>query len=188
MIIAIIGGIGSGKSAVKNCLKTLKATVYDADEINQNLIKKPYYIELIRQAFPSAVQNNAINKSTLAQIVYNNQEQLNKLNQIAHPQIKKEIDEIIAIHKNDVAFIEIPLLIESNMQHLFDKIWLVKSPESDRIERVILRDGVDDSYVKKIISRQANDLDRESVATDVIINDGTLSDLQIKVETLYKQL
>lgn len=125
MKICITGAIGSGKSSVIEILKKLSYKCVSSDEINNDMLKDPSYIEILIDSFgKDIIYDGNLDKNKLAQIIFNDDEKRKLLNSISHPLITKRILEIIKKNK-DIIFVEIPLLIESGMATIFDKIWLV---------------------------------------------------------------
>lgn len=186
MIVAVSGGIGSGKSAVMSVLAKLGAEVLYCDKINAELLERSDYVNGLQKLFPSAVDNGTVNKQLLKTIIFNNEQERKKLNGYSHKAI---FDEIIRRSKGkSKIFVEIPLLAESGKSDIFDKIWLVTAPAEVRIARVCARDGLDAEMTKKIIDSQSAEQDIASFADEIIVNDGTTFALRAKVETLYNEL
>ena len=112
---------------------------------------------------------------------------MKKLNDLAHPLIIAETKKRIA--KMDGAiFVEVPLLVESNMQDMFGRIWLVKASRELRLKRMLLRDTISEEYAKRIMASQATDKIRMKYATDVIENSGDENQLYNRVHELYHSL
>ncbi len=187
MIIAITGGIGSGKSTVLDILKTFGANVLSADEINHEIMKSPEYIKKIAKNFKGVVKDDAIDRVALGKIIFSDSKQMRKLNDIAHPEIRAEITRRLN-EINDTVFVEIPLLVESNMQDSFDRIWLVRASKELRLKRITKRDLLSQEYAQKIMSSQANDKIRREYATDIIENNGDELELTQQVKQLYQGL
>lgn len=176
MKVAIIGGIGSGKSAVRNILSNNGYNTIDSDEINAKMLTNNEYIKLIDNAFNGVVKGGVIDKIALKNRVFSDESQRLKLNSIAHPMIKKILIE--EMNKYDVVFVEVPLLIECGLAEYFDKIWLVKADKTVRCDRVLKRDNISSDLFLQINSAQVDDKTREEVATDIIHNDGSLERLE----------
>lgn len=183
MLIAVTGGIGSGKSEVSQILKSRGATVLDADKINAELLTRSEYIEKIRKLFPTAVINGKVDKKKLGEIVFHDESARKQLNALAHPLILKEIDRR-AKSCGGLIVVEIPLLTEVNDESAFDRIIAVTAPVSVRVARITERDGVSDEYARAVIRSQASDEAYCRIATDVIQNFGSVSDLEAKLDTL----
>ncbi len=180
MKIAIVGGIGSGKSEVLAVAKTLGYATLSADEVNAELLRDRDYVERLRELFPTAVKNGVVDKSVLSAIVFSDENERLKLNALAHPEIAKRIRAV------GDAVVELPLAFESGVIDLFDEIILVKCSLETRLNRLEKR-GVDRDRAKKIIAVQAPDSALEKVATAVIDNDGTVAELREKATYMLEK-
>lgn len=185
MLIAVTGGIGSGKSEVTQILKSRGATVLDADKINAELLTRSDYIEKLKKLFPTAVINGKVDKKKLGEIVFHDETERKKLNALAHPLILKEIDSR-AKACSGLTVVEIPLLTEAGDKSLFDRIIAVTAPIAMRMERIAQRDNVSNEYARAVIRSQASDEEYCSIATDVINNCGSVSELETKLDLLIK--
>ena len=116
--IAITGGIGSGKTTVSNLIKEKGYPVYSCDEIYKELIDSTIYIKEIEKAFPAAIKQGKINRKGLAEIVFSNEQERKRLNEIAHPLIMKTLLDHISQRENELIFAEVPLLLEGNFENL----------------------------------------------------------------------
>jgi dephospho-CoA kinase len=132
--IAITGGIGSGKSLVLQCAKELGYPTFSCDEIYKNIMATQEYVEIIRKSFPTCVKNNIINKNLLADIVFNDEKALGKLNSVAHPLIMQTLHEEMEKLKEGIVFAEVPLLFEGNYENDFHETIYVKRNFEDRIQ------------------------------------------------------
>lgn len=189
-IVAITGGIGSGKSTVLNILKQNGAICLSADEINAELLLTPEYIKKITDAFPFVVEDGQINKRKLSAAVFNEKDELIKLNAIARPELEKLIRNKIIKAKSEgkSVFVECPLLYEWKIDGDFDYIILVTADSELRTERVIMRDKRDKNEIAAIMKNQISDKKKFDEKTIIITNDTTLDNLKEKVEKVYKQL
>ena len=183
MKIAVTGGIASGKSEVMQLLRDMGKTTVDADKINAKLLDSKPYIDKIRTLFPQTVTAGKVNKKALSEIVFNNPDKLAELNVVAHPAIINILNNI----KGDI-FAEVPLLVESGMQHCFDKVVVVTAPLETRLDRVKARDGIEKEFAMKIVSSQATDEQRLKHADYVIDNSGGEDALKKQVEKLVSDL
>ena len=184
MKIAIIGGIGSGKSEVLKVARELGLATLSADEINAELLEKPDYISQIAQVFPSAVKRGKIIIPKLAQIVFSDKEQLARLNSIAHPKILERITTDV----RDPLVVEMPLLVECGAQGLFDEIVLVYTPLNIRKERLATGRGMFRAQVESRIGAQASEEVLQAVATRVIDNSLDLEVLKENARKLFWEL
>ena len=178
MRIAVIGGIGSGKSEVMKIAKERGFFCLSADEINAELLKTPSYIQKIATLFPSVVSNGVVDKGALAKIVFADRGERKKLNALAHPEIMRVISEC----KESPLVVELPLFIEGG-DEAFDEIVYVRAPLFKRISRLKKGRGMS---VKQAVSRirsQVPSAVLRAKATIVIDNSRSLSALK---ERAYK--
>ena len=153
MILAITGGIGSGKSVVSRILATMGIPVYDTDLEARRIMSSPEVSEQLQSEFGDA----AFNRKELASIVFNNSEKLLKLNAIVHPAVRLDFKRWCHSLQVPIIAFETALLSESGMDHDCDAVILVDAPEEVRIERVIKRNGIGrEDVVKRIISQNYN--------------------------------
>ena len=169
MKVAIFGGIGSGKSTAAKIIKDLGYNVYDCDAIYAEIMQDKDYIAKIKEVFPSAVIDGAIDRKALGNIVFNDKNELTKLNSIAHPIVRERINELSKQSINDV-FIEVPVFVGSGLENDFDRIILVSADTKIRIQRIIERSKYDKEYAKKIIASQPSDDELEKYATAIVLN------------------
>lgn len=183
MRIAVIGGIGSGKSEVMKIAKERGFFCLSADEINAELLKTPSYIQKIATLFPSVVSNGVVDKGALAKIVFSDRGERKKLNALAHPEIMRVISEC----KESSLVVELPLFIEGG-DEAFDEIVYVRAPLFKRISR--LKNGRGMS-VKQAVSRirsQVPSAVLRAKATIVIDNSRSLSALQARANETFNQI
>ncbi len=185
-VVAITGGIGSGKSTVLTYINELGGITASADDFNRDLLKDEEYLLGLKKLFPTAFVNGRFVKSVLRDMVFFDKQQLKILNEYAHAAIWKKIKEVVESSDENI-FVEIPLLNGDDCHiDMFDRIWVVVSSLS--VKRAALRDNVSEENIILIASNQINDSDRKLFATDVIFNDGDISELKKTVEELYFSL
>ncbi len=184
MRIAVTGGLGTGKSEVMKIIKRLGYVTASADDINAVLLTRPEYIQRVAEAFPAVVHDGIVDKAALRNVIFNDEGERNKLNAIAHPIIRAEIASVLG---TDV-FVEVPLLYESGMRDLFDKVIVVTAPTPVRIKRICARSGVTRDMAKKMIDSQMSDNERKKKADFVFDNKGTLSELYTSITRVLARL
>lgn len=183
MRIAVIGGIGSGKSEVMKIAKERGFFCLSADEINAELLKTPSYIQKIATLFPSVVSNGVVDKGALAKIVFSDRGERKKLNALAHPEIMRAISEC----KESPLVVELPLFIEGG-DETFDEIVYIRAPLFKRISRLKKGRGMS---VKQAVSRirsQVPSAVLRAKATIVIDNSRSLSALQARANETFNQI
>lgn len=183
MKVAVTGGIGAGKSEFMRAVKELGIRTYSADEINAELLRDKRYIEKLSEAFPLAVKDGKVDKSVLREEVFSDEKKRKTLNALAHPEIRRKIEEITGD-----AVIEVPLLFESGMTDLFDRVIVVTAGEDARINRIVSTRNISKNLAKNIIKNQTTDDERIKRADYVAINDGTRKDLYEQAKNIIKRI
>ena len=189
MIIGLTGGIGSGKSAAGIEFEKLGITVIDADKIAQkaSLKNSKAYKEIVEYFGASILDNSQnIDRRKLRNIVFNNDEQKKKLEQILHPAIREDISFAISNSKSPYTIIMVPLIYETNSKDNYNRILVIDCDEDIQISRAVTRDGASEEDIKKIINSQATKKERLSIADDVISNNSSIEKLSEKVLHLHK--
>ena len=183
MKVAVTGGIGAGKSEFMRAVKELGIRTYSADEINAELLCDKGYIEKLSETFPLAVKDGKVDKSVLREEVFSDEKKRKTLNALAHPEIRRKIEEITGD-----AVVEVPLLFESGMTDLFDRVIVVTAGEDVRINRIVSTRNISKDLAKNIIKNQATDDERIKRADYVAINDGTRKDLYEQAKNIIKRI
>lgn len=196
-IIGLTGNSGSGKSTVSEILKKYSCYIIDADKIAHNVMKPKNcaYIDIV-DVFGKEIllDNEAIDRKKLGEIVFNDKNSLKKLNEITHKHILKSIqDKINIINSSPQEYkciiIDAPLLIESGLYKNTDEVWIVYADTKKRIERIKKRDSIDEN---KIIQRFNNQIDFENLKkyADIVIenNFDDTEDLEIYLKNILKYI
>lgn len=188
-LIAITGGIGSGKTQVSSFLKSIGEKVISCDEITPSMYLKPLVKQKLAQIFPQAYnpKDDLIDKSIVAKTVFSDKQKLKELTDFLAPQI---LQECLSQAKkfNGTVFIEVPLLFECNAIKEFDKIIVVTRNLNDRIQSVMTRNNLKKQEVLERISSQF-DYDKADLSNYIVVeNNSSLQDLNSQVEKLLKTL
>lgn len=185
-VIGLTGGIGSGKTTIANYFATMGVPVYIADDEAKKVMQSESIVNEIKTTFGEALfENDILNRAKLAEIVFNNADQLAKLNAIVHPAVKKDFEIWLSEHKKyEYVVYEAAILFESGRYKDCDVIVTVTAPEEIRIERVLKRDNTTREQVLSRIKMQWNDEKRISFSNFVINN----SNLKIAKEEVVKIL
>lgn len=181
MKIAVIGGIGSGKSSVLNIIADLGERVCDCDAVYKEITLSKEYISKIDKEF-GAVKDGAIDKKLLGEIVFNDKTKLKKLNELAHPMVFERLQRINDSGKGNL-YIEVSAF-DKDMAKKFDKIICVAGEKDLRIQRVVDRSGYTKEHIDKIIKEQMPQEEMQKLADYVILNDGDMDNLRNKVKTI----
>lgn len=189
-VVALTGGIGSGKSLVANYFFTLGAEVLDADQISRQVIERgtPGFDEVVATFGDSVLKDGEINRRALGEIVFANPEKRKALEAIIHPKVQQALANAQKVlGDNDILIYEIPLLVETNAAKKFDYIITVEAPLQARLERLKAR-GMYQSEIEMRIASQASSEQRIAIANTVINNDGDEEELLRKVEAIWEEL
>ncbi|QCX24420.1 dephospho-CoA kinase [Companilactobacillus futsaii] len=194
-IYGLTGGIAAGKSTILDFFKTYGYKVYDADQIARQVVEiGSIGLKQIVATFGQEVLNvdQTLNRQKLAKIVFSNSEQLQKLNNITRPLIKKRILKIIADTKtsdeNIISIFEIPLLFEGGYQQYFDGIITIYVNEEVQLKRLMNRNNLTREVALNRINSQMPMSEKRDRADFVIDNSGDLTHLADEFDKLISQL
>lgn len=180
-VIAVTGGIGSGKSVVCRVLSAIGHEVYDCDSQAKRLMDESPEIKaaLQRRIHPDVVTDGIIDRRLLSSIVFNDSDKLAMLNSIVHAAVRSDIAHWIDSHEGEgMLFIETAILYQSGLDKMVDEVWEVTAPDSVRIERVMRRNGLAESEVRARIDSQAFEPAEPHKVVRAIVNDGCQSLLE----------
>ena len=196
MIIAgLTGGIATGKSTVSLILKEAGATIIDADKIARDAVKNglPAWHEIVKHFGRKVLQpDGEINRNYLGDIIFNDPHQKQKLNSIVHPHVFKETaNQLRQIEKKTpdaVVILDVPLLIESEMDKSVSEIIVVYAPEHVQLKRLMERDNISRSDAISRIRSQMSVEKKKSLADIVIDNSGTIRETKKRTLEVYGYL
>jgi dephospho-CoA kinase len=186
-IIGLTGGIASGKSTVSTYLKSKGIPVVDADLVSREVVEPGSKgLLLLEIAFGSSmITNGRLNRKRLRNLIFADDDKRILLNSILHPIIHEEILKQLDEHKgvDPIIVFDAPLLLENNLAHLVDIIWLVSCSEKKQMQRVMQRDDSTESEARAIISKQMSLKEKEKLADVIITNDNTIESLYMQIDT-----
>ena len=190
LIIGLTGGIGSGKSVASDKFKSLGIVVVDADVASRTVVEpgKPALKE-IQDHFGSGIitAEGKLDRNKLREIIATDAKERKWLESVLHPkigeQITKEISESTSVYTLFVA----PLLLETNSQEMCSRVVVVDVPKDVQIQRTAKRDKVSSNQVEQMVAAQMKREKRLEKADDVLLNNGTIEDLEKQVEELHKK-
>lgn len=171
--VGLTGGIGSGKSTICRLFKILGVPVFEADWVAKKLLNNNEKVksEIIR-LFGDGVYTakGTVDRKKLAGIIFNDEIQLRKVNEIVHPKVREEYKKWLK--KQDSAYVihEAAILFESGFYKMMDFSIMVAAPEKQRIEWVMKRDGVTEKQVSERMARQWPDEKKQKLADVVLHN------------------
>lgn len=159
-IIGLTGPTGAGKSTISNVFAAYGAYIIDADRIARRVTKSgsPALLE-IKNIFGDGVimPDGELNRSALAKIVFNSEQELHKLNMITHKYIIDEINREAKNAEEDIVIIDAAALFESGADDFCDKIVCITASEDVRKKRIMMRDGISKQQAEERIHAQKND-------------------------------
>ena len=187
--IGLTGGIGCGKSTAVNYLHSLGIPVIDADLIARQVVEPGQpALQQIAQTFGETIlnQNGSLNRGLLRETVFNNAEQLARLEAILHPLIKESIINKINEYKaHAYIIVDVPLLFEKNYTKLFDRVLVIDCLPDQQKQRVKQRDGSTEGVIESIMQTQINRDKRLSLADDILKNTTSVEDLYQQINCLH---
>ncbi len=189
--IGLTGGLASGKSTVASILARLGAAVFDADRIVSELYEPGGAGESIaKELFGSAVENGlgAVDRAYIAAVVFDDPAARRALESRIHPLVRDEIEHLFVEAEKSgfpIAVAEASQLLEAGSEDRYDRVLLVVAPDDERLRRWS-RKGRDAADARRRMAGQIRAEDARSRATDVIVNDGSIEELESKVEALFR--
>ena len=188
-VVALTGGIAAGKSAVSHRFEALGVHVHDADHAARAVVAPGTQgLAAIVDQFGAGVLDIAgqLDRRAMRELVFAQPDARLKLEAIVHPRVREWLTERVIAESRPYCLLAIPLLAE-NIAHYrwIDRMLLVDAPESTQVERLMLRDGIDETLALRMLAQQASRVERLALADDVIENDGDESKLDEAVGQLH---
>jgi len=190
IVVALTGGIGSGKTTVLNLFKEKGIPCYIADEqakkmmVENKNIKKAIIKEFGEKAYH---EDEQLNTSYLASRVFADAQELDKLNRIVHPAVRDHFNSWVKEQNAQFVIYESALVFEHKQEQSFDDIILITAPVEERIKRIVKRSGASKDDIKKRMNRQMDDNLKVNKST-YIINNIKYKELVDKVDNIYNKI
>jgi dephospho-CoA kinase len=188
VLIALTGGIGSGKSTVARRWVELGATEIDADVLAREVVAPGSTgLALVAKQFGSEVlaADGTLDRAALAKIAFSSEENRKLLESILHPLIQQ-----LALEKveglSGIIVYTIPLFVESNSKLNFDKVVTISCDEAVRVKRLVESRGMSEGEAISRISAQASDAQREAVSDIVIDSNCTMAELVSRADSVFE--
>lgn len=190
--VGLTGGIGCGKSTAVDAFRVLGVPIVDADEIAKDMVKQgSVALSKIANVFGDdlLLESGELNRPLLKQKIFSDSNALEKLEGILHPRIRAEINRQIAeVQGQEYIIVDIPLLVEKNYQDMFDQIIVVDCLPEQQIQRVIKRDQLSSSDIKRIMENQVSREERNKAATIILDNSLDKESLLSQINRLHSGL
>jgi dephospho-CoA kinase len=190
-LVALTGGIGSGKSAAAKMFKELGVSLIDVDLISHQLTAagSPIVNKIATEfGHEYVTEDGAMNRTLMRALVFSQPQAREKLNAILHPAIYEEVVRQLVLHQQEAyVVLAIPLLVESpQYQKMVQHVLLIDCDEQLQIKRVMERSRLSKAEVMSIIKAQSSRQARIKLADTVIINDENLQDLSKKIREFHE--
>ena len=190
MIIGITGSIACGKSTVSGYLKSKDYVVIDADKIGHEALDSDYIKEKLILTFGNDIlENNKINRRKLGELVFGNSNNLNILNSIIHPEIRRRIlEEIDKNNDQEFIFIDVALLFEAKFDDLVDKIIVVYVDKNTQLTRLMKRNSISEKEALSRIVSQMSPLEKAKLGDYTINNNLDVINTYEQVDKVLSEL
>jgi len=190
-LIGLTGGIATGKTTVSNYLRDrygfpiLDADIYAKEAVE---IDSPIFQEIVKR-YGSEIQleNRALNRTKLGDIIFNNTDEKVWLEDQIHPYVRKRFQEVIDSLDNQIIVLSIPLLIEANLTYLVSEIWVVFCHYDQQIQRLQQRNYLTEQQAIARIKNQLPLAEKITKADVVLDNSGGLDCLYQQIDQMVKK-
>ena len=187
--VGLTGGIASGKSTVADLLASHGAQIIDTDIIARQVVEPGMpALDEIRAAFGDEVfhADERLDRRALRSRIFADPPARERLERILHPKIRDATLREAESLEGPYQVIVVPLLTGSELSAAMDRILVVDCDEETQVARLLARDAESEDQARRILAAQASREERLAIADDVIVNDGTLADLESTVASLHK--
>ena len=190
MIVALTGGLASGKSSVARQFEEIGVPVIDADVVTRQLVEPgtPALAEIV-EAFGAGVldEQGRIDRARMRERIFGDDRDRKKLESILHPRVRDAMRAFAASSDAPYVLFVIPLLVETNQAHEMDRVIVVDAPRALQVARAAARDGSPPETIAAMLDSQATRVDRLGVADAVIENATDLASLRERVDAVHRE-
>lgn len=190
-VVAVTGGIASGKSAVTRRFQALGVPVHDADVAAREVIEPGTPgLQAVVQAFGPDVldRDGRLDRPAMRRHVFADDGARRKLEEIIHPRVREWLHDRAMAQHDPYCLLAIPLLVENmDAYRWVNRVLVVDAPQATQIARLVERDGIDAALAQRMLDRQASRAERLAMADDVIDNSGDEAALDDTVMALHRR-
>lgn len=190
-LIGLTGNIAVGKSLVREQLRELGAAAIDADQIAHQVIRagQAAYDDIVA-AFGAGIldETGEIERAALGKIVFADPARLKRLEGITHPAIRGRIHQLIRAADKPVVVVEAIKLLEGELRHAVDAVWVVDASPATQLQRLTSSRGMSPSEAQSRIALQNSQADKLRQADLIIRNDGDIAGTRRQVERAWQRL
>jgi len=193
-LIGLTGNIATGKSLVAQMLAELGARVIDADQVAHTVtLPGGAAYGAVVEAFGSDILSetdagSTIDRAKLGAIVFRDPAALRRLEQAVHPATVAAVNRLIAAAAERVVVVEAIKLIEAGMHRRYEALWVVTAPREVQIARLMAIRGLSEAEAALRVDAQPPQAEKAALADLVIVNDGSVADLRLKVEAAWAEV
>lgn len=195
LLVGITGGIATGKSTVVGMFKEKGARVIDFDLLARKVVEpgRPAWRDIVAYFGEQVLrEDRTLDRKKLGDLVFRDMEKRKKLESLTHPRINeefiKELNEIVARDPGAIILVDIPLLVEQNLQYMFHKLLVVYVPAELQLERLMKRDGISRGEALNRLKAQLPIEEKVGYADFVINNAGPVTETQRQVDEVWEKL
>jgi dephospho-CoA kinase len=193
LLVGLTGGIGTGKSTVARMLEKRGAVVFDADVLARQAVAPgtPGFDQVVERFGPNVLApGGGLDREALGSIVFSDPAARRDLEGIVHPEVRRMFAEGCEEYRDSdrVVVFSAPLLVETGMHTAFDLLIVVSAPVATQIERLMRGRGMAERDVQARIAAQLPLEAKAEVADILVDNEGTLEDLEGRVERVWRDL
>ena len=193
LLVGLTGGIGTGKSTAARMLERRGAVVFDADGLARQAVAPgtPGFDQVVERFGPNVLApGGGLDREALASIVFSDPAARRDLEGIVHPEVRRMFAEGCEEYRDSdrVVVFSAPLLVETGMHTAFDRLIVVSAPVATQIERLMRDRGMAERDVQARIAAQLPLEAKAEVADILVDNEGTLEDLERRVERVWRNL
>ncbi|MBT9432385.1 dephospho-CoA kinase [Candidatus Sodalis endolongispinus] len=189
-IVALTGGIGSGKSTVANAFAALGVPLVDADVIAREVVQpeSPALDAIVQRFGPAMLSaDGSLDRAALRARIFSDPAEKAWLNGLLHPLIQRQTEQRLRSARTPYVLWVVPLLIENNLQQSADRVLVVDVDRARQIARTLSRDGVSRAQVENILAAQVSRQQLLACADDIIDNSGRPEEITDRVATLHQR-
>lgn len=192
-IIGLTGGIASGKSTVSNMLKERGFSIVDADKAARAVVEpgEDAYKKVV-EAFGKDIllKDGSINRQKLGSVIFHDENKRKILNSIVHPAVRARMNEwkeiAVSAGKQTIIY-DIPLLFESKLTHLVERVILVYVDNTIQLQRLMKRNGLSEAEAKARIASQLPLNEKVELADAIVNNNGTIDETEKQINQLIEK-
>jgi dephospho-CoA kinase len=195
ILLGVTGGVASGKTTVVRMLEELGAPVIDFDLLSRKVVEpgQPAWKEIIAYFGEQVLlEDKTLDRKKLSEVVFRDREKRKKLEEFIHPRVFEEfiklVKEITSKDPSAIIQVDVPLMIEINLQYVFHKILLVYMPETMQVERLMMRDRISEEMARNMIRSQLSIEEKKGYADFIVDNSGTLENTRKQVQKIWGKL